>query len=128
MVYFLDSNLNVLEFFDYGKTLTNFELADGGYFIGCLKNIENDNFSEILVSYDKFGKKINQYKTNEKVRKIKSFGSDIFILTDEGILHTSANLKNLKQIKNFGSVEDMIYDKPYLYFVSMNKLSRFLLK
>ena len=126
--FFINYSTNDFKTIDYGKNLLNFELMDGGYFVGYFKNFEKDNFSEILMVYDKFGDKKAEYRTNEKIRKIKSFDGDILILTDEHILHSDVNLKKINKIKNFDGVEDIIYEKPYLYFVSMNKLNRFLLK
>ena len=126
-VFFLDSNKNVINSVDFGKNLNNFELTDTGYFIGCFSGLDKDNFCENVVSYDKMGNKIAEIKINDKVRKIKSFGPDILIITDEEILHTNINFRNIKKIKSFGETKEIFYYKPYLYFVSMNKVNRVLL-
>ena len=58
---------------------------------------------------------------------IKYFNSDVIFLTDDEIIKTNSKLKELKKIKNDFNIEKFIYKKPYIYFVSMNKVNRILL-
>lgn len=126
-VFFLDGNKNIINSVNFGKNLNNFELVDSGYLICCFSGLDENNFCENVVSYDRMGNKIAEFKINEKVRKIKSFGSDVLILTDENIMHTNVNLRDVKKIKSFGEMEEIFYCRPYLYYVSMNKVNRVLL-
>lgn len=127
-VFFMDDKGSILKYFEYSKEIDRFIVTDSGCFIGVFLMPNNFEFSSELVSYDKLGNKIAEHKINGKIKKIKSYGSKIVYLTDDEIVLTDVKLKNFKSIKNIWEIYDFIYEKPYFYFLSMNKLNRVLLK
>ena len=127
-LFFIDSKGSILKSLDFEKDLAGFTITDSGYFVGNFLMANNFEFSSEIVSYDKQGNKIAEHKTKSKVKKIKSYGNKIIYLTDNEIVLTDVRLKKFKSIKNIWEIYDFIYEKPYFYFVSMNKLNRVLLK
>ena len=127
-LFFLDDKGSVLKSIEYKKELNNFTFTDSGYFVGSFLIPNNLEFKGELISYDKLGNKIAEFKTNNEIKKIKSFGNKIIYLTDNEIVLTDVKFKKFKKIKNIWEIDEFIYQKPYFYFVSMNKLARVLLK
>ena len=126
VVYFDDGG-KILNSIEFGKRLKNFIVNDYGCFIAYLNNLESAEFNNLIVSYDKYGNLINKKETQKQIKDIKYFNSDVIFLTDDEIIKTNSKLKELKKTKNDFNVEKFIYKKPYIYFVSMNKVNRILL-
>lgn len=127
-LFFVNDKGVVLKNIEFEKDLAGFTITDSGYFVGNFLMENNFEFSSEIVSYDKQGNKMAKHQTKSKVKKIKSYGNTIIYLTDDEIVLTDVRLKNFKSIKNIWEIYDFIYEKPYFYFVSMNKLARVLLK
>ena len=126
-VLFLDVNGSILNEVEYSRNLENYVVTDNGYFLAFFSSKSN-NSDGLLVSYDKFGNKINEKcDFGEKIRKIKCYGRDVIALTDSFVFHMGLNLKVFGNIYNRCVVDEFIYIKPYLYYVSMNKINRCLL-
>lgn len=128
VTFFIDANGSVLKEVNYGRDLINFVVTNNGYFIGCFSKLDGNVIKNYLVSYDKIGNKLAEQNLDEKVKKIKEYDGDILIVTDNFLFHTNVNLKIKNQIKDLGNIDEFIYDKPYFYYVSMNKINRLLFK
>ncbi len=126
-VFYFDDAGKTLNSVEFGKRLQNFVVNDYGCFIAFLTNLENSEFSNLIVSYDKFGNLINKKETQKQINDIKYFNNEVIFLTNDEIIKTNSRLKELKKIKNEFNIEKFTYKKPFIYYVSMNKVNRILL-
>lgn len=118
-VFYFDNGGKILNSIDFGKDLQNFIVNDFGCFITF--------FNNTIASYDKYGNLISKKETQKQVKDIKYFNNDVIFLMDDEILKTNSKLKELKKIKNEFNIEKFTYKKPYIYYISMNKVNRILL-
>lgn len=126
-VFYFDDGGKTLNSIEFGKRLQNFIVNDYGCFIALLSNLENSEFNNLIVSYDKFGNLINKKETKKQISDIKCFNNEVIFLTDDEIIKTNSRLKELKKIKNEFNIEKFTYKKPFIYYISMNKVNRILL-
>ncbi len=126
--FFVDNKGKILKTVTYDSELEGFCVTDDGHFIACFSGSSNSNGNSILMAYDKFGNLVSKLEIEDDVKKIQKNGNEILILTDNSMIKTKFNFKHMTKIKHDKNIEQFIYDKPYVYFVSMNKVGRFILK
>ena len=127
-IFFMDSKGKIFNSVAYSTDLESFCVTDDGHFVGCFSSPGNSNFRNILISYDRFANFVAKLEVEDEVKKIQTKRNDILILTQNSIIKTKVNFKKIKKTNHDKNIEQFIYDDPYIYFVSMNKVGRFILE